>query len=298
MNIEEELHFEKIFIQSIKAKWLDEKNVSLDVLRLDLIHPVISGNKWFKLKYYIKDAKENNASTIATFGGAYSNHILATAYACRIAGLKSIGIIRGEEPKNLSHTLMNAGSLGMELHFVNRNEYDVFDKNSFKNIYWIDEGGHGIKGAEGAKGIIELIKNKKKYSHIICAVGTGTTLAGMIKTLSANQEAIGISVMKNNTGLHDQIRHLLEKNDSENFKIIHDFHFGGYAKHTKELVSFMNETWMEHQLPTDFVYTAKTFFAIKKIIEQKRIPHGSSVLMIHTGGLQGNLSLPSNSLHF
>jgi 1-aminocyclopropane-1-carboxylate deaminase len=296
---EENFHFQKIFLQHINADWLTQKNVLLDVLRLDIIHKTISGNKWFKLKFYIEDAKKNNAETIATFGGAYSNHIAATAFACKLAGLKSIGIIRGEEPKQLSHTLINAQNFGMKLFFVKREDYKTFNKNIFQNVYWIEEGGYGIKGVEGAKEILQLIKDKNIYTHIICAIGTGTTLAGIIKAANPQQQVIGISTMKNNMSLENEISALLDEKDKQKkFTIVHDYHFGGYAKHTKELLLLMNETWNEHHLPTDFVYTAKVFFAIKNLIQENKIQHSSRVLMIHTGGLQGNLSLPAGTLQF
>ncbi len=299
MNSEEEFHFEKIFTQHINADWLTHKNVLLDVLRLDAIHKTISGNKWFKLKYYLEDARQKNITSIATFGGAYSNHIVATAFTCKMMGLKSLGIIRGEEAQQLSHTLIAAKNYGMRLVFVKREEYKIFDKNIFPNVYWIPEGGYGEKGVQGAEEIFEFVQDKESYTHIVCAVGTGTTLAGIIKAANPQQEAIGISVMKNNFSLGSEISDLLNEDDKQkNFRIIHHHHFGGYAKHTKELLSFMNETWQQHQLQTDFVYTAKTFFSIKNMIQNELIPRGSRVLMVHTGGLQGDLSLPPDALQF
>lgn len=299
MNPEEEFHFEKIFTQHINADWLTQKNVLLDVLRLDAIHKTINGNKWFKLKYYIDDAKKKNIKTIATFGGAYSNHIVATAFICKLMGLKSIGIIRGEEAQKLSHTLIAAKNYGMHLVFVKRGAYKDFDKNIFTNVYWISEGGYGQKGVQGVREIFEFIQDKESYTHIICAVGTGTTFAGIIKVANSQQKVIGISVMKNNFSLESDILDLLNEDDKQKkFCVTHDYHFGGYAKHTKELLSFMNETWQIYQLPTDFVYTAKTFFAVKNMIEKELIPCSSHVLMLHTGGLQGNLSLPPHALQF
>ncbi len=299
MTSEKEFDFERIFTQRINADWLTQKNVLLDVLRLDAIHKTISGNKWFKLKYYLDDAKKRDINTIATFGGAYSNHIVATALACKLWGLKSIGIIRGEEAQHLSHTLIKSKSYGMRLVFVKREAYKIFDKNIFPTAYWIPEGGYGIMGTQGVEEIFEFIQNKESYTHIVCAVGTGTTFAGLIKAANPQQQVIGISVMKNNLSLGSEISDLLNEEDKQKkFLLIHDHHFGGYAKHTKELLSFMNETWLEHQLPTDFVYTAKTFFATKNMIQKGLIPGGSRVLMIHTGGLQGNLSLPPDALQF
>ncbi|MGI8951519.1 MAG: 1-aminocyclopropane-1-carboxylate deaminase/D-cysteine desulfhydrase [Chitinophagaceae bacterium] len=295
MNVPDNVNFQKIFLQQIKADWLIENNVELNVLRLDEIHPIISGTKFFKLKYYLKDAQDKGFSAIASFGGAYSNHIVALAFACRNAGFKSVGIIRGEKPKQLSSTLLNAKESGMQLHFVSRIDY--LNKNNikqnFKNIYWIEEGGYGTLGAQGASEIIKCVKDFPQYTHIICAVGTGTTLAGLIQTSSSNQKVIGVSVMKNNYELQQKIQQLLNKKDrKKSFTVLHNFHFGGYGKCTNKLIDFMHELQQQHQLPTDFVYTAKAFYAAKQIIINKIIPSNSRVLFIHTGGLQGNSSLP------
>ena len=293
--------FEKVFTQAVDAEWLREKNVLLDVLRLDLMHTEISGNKWFKLKYYLQDAVANGFETVATFGGAYSNHILAAACACEKAGIKSIGIIRGEEPDVLSHTLTRARQYGMQLHFISRADYKKPEilKEKFSGAYWINEGGYGAEGVEGAKEIMLLCKAPEKYSHVICAVGTGTMMAGIIKSVNYKQFVMGISVMKGNLELINNVE-ALPGNDCavKQYSIVHDYHFGGYAKHPAALIEFMNQTWKRHHLPTDIIYTAKTFYAVLEMVINNTIPAGSSVLMIHSGGLQGNLSLPAGTLCF
>jgi 1-aminocyclopropane-1-carboxylate deaminase len=299
--MEDNIHLDKIITQTIESEWLGEKNVRLDVLRLDAIHPVVSGNKWFKLKYYLAEALPTNAGAIGSFGGAYSNHIVAVAYTCKMAGIKSIGIIRGEESPVLSDTLEDAKKYGMELHFVNRASYrdTPIIKDHFENVYWIDEGGYGINGAKGAADILSHAENIGNYSHIVCAVGTGTMMAGIIQSAQQQQTIIGISTMKGNFALHEKVSNLLDDNHkNKKYKIIHEYHFGGYAKHPPELIQFMNEIWQQHQLPTDIVYTAKTFYAAKQMIVSNTIPTGSSVLMIHSGGLQGNRSLPDHTLRF
>jgi len=297
--MEDSIHLDKIITQTIEANWLNSCNVKLDVLRLDLIHPVISGNKWFKLKYYLSTASANKSISIGTFGGAYSNHIVAVAYACKTAGINCIGIIRGEESPVLSDTLMDAKQYGMKLHFVNRAAYRDTEiiKQHFEDTYWIEEGGYGTEGAKGAAEILAFAKNNQSYSHIICAVGTGTMMAGIIQSAQLHQTIIGISTMKGNFALHEKVTNLLDnKNQNKKYKILHEYHFGGYAKHPTELLQFMNETWQQQQLPTDIVYTAKTFYATKQMIIQNTIPTNSNVLMIHSGGLQGNRSLPDNTL--
>ncbi|HXL58638.1 MAG TPA: pyridoxal-phosphate dependent enzyme, partial [Chitinophagaceae bacterium] len=205
------LHPEKIFIQKINADWLRQNNVKLDVLRLDMIHPVISGNKWFKLKYYLQEAKHKHYNTVATFGGAFSNHIIATACACNKAGLKSIGIIRGEGSATLSSTLLLARQYGMEIQFVSRSVYRDKEmiKTNFKNVYWIPEGGYGNLGIQGAREILSFCNELQKYTHIICAAGTGTMMAGIIQCAHINQKVIGVSVMKGNYSLAEQVKALI-----------------------------------------------------------------------------------------
>jgi 1-aminocyclopropane-1-carboxylate deaminase len=299
--IQDNVHFEKITTQTIEADWLCSNNVTLDILRLDKMHEIISGNKWFKLKYYFNEAIAENAAVIGTFGGAYSNHIVATAFACKEAGIKSIGIIRSEEPSVLSDTLQDAKDYGMQLYFVNRASYKDTGiiKEHFENVYWINEGGYGITGAKGATEILSFAKSDVEYTHIICAVGTGTMMAGIIMSAKINQEVIGVSVMKGNYELYEEVNDLLDENNmNKSFKTVHDYHFGGYAKHPSELIQFMNETWLHHHLATDIVYTAKTFYAAKQMIITNTIHSGSNVLLIHSGGLQGNRSLPENMLLF
>ena len=257
------LHFDKITTQKVEADWLTENDVSLDVLRLDLLHPIVSGNKWFKLQYYIKEALLLEKPTIATFGGAYSNHILATAFACKAYGLQSVGFIRGEKPEDYSTTLQQAEEYGMQLIFINRDQYKLKEKvaDEFKqfNWYWIAEGGYGSTGAKGAADILKYAANTS-YTHIIASVGTGTMLAGLISAAQPLQQVVGISSMKGNTLLEKAVEHLINADGTTaSFKIIHDYHFGGYAKHPAELVDFIEEAFQKHDLPLDIVYTGKLF---------------------------------------
>ncbi|CAN5125890.1 pyridoxal-phosphate dependent enzyme [soil metagenome] len=296
-----DIAFDKIFIQPLKALWLQPNNIRLDVLRLDVIHPVVSGNKWFKLKYYLADAKEKHAITIGSFGGAYSNHIVALAYSCKKAGIKSLGVIRGEEPATLSATLTEAKTYGMELHFVSRTAYSNAEKikEGFKEVYWIPEGGYGLSGAEGAAYILDFVPDFASYSHIVCATGTGTMLAGILRSALSHQTILGISVMKGNTALAEKVAALLDgESRNKNYKILHGYHLGGYAKYPVELIAFMNDIWAQHQLPTDIIYTSKALYAAQQMIMNHTIPPGSNVLFIHSGGLQGNRSLPPGTLHF
>ncbi len=284
-----------IQIQKMYVDWVQQKSIKLEVLRLDEWHKIVSGNKWFKLKYYLEEALQKGYSTIATFGGAYSNHIVATAFACKEMNLQSIGVIRGEKPQTLSHTLLAAKEYGMQLHFVSRQQYKnkTFIKGLFNNVYWIEEGGYGRLGIKGAADILKLVDDIENYTHIACAVGTGTTLAGLINAASLHQTMIGFSVLKNNVSIKEEVAQLLpEKKGQKQTLIVHDYHFGGYAKYNAELLEFMNEMWQQHQLPLDFVYTAKAFYGLRDVIMNSNIiPDNSRVLFIHTGGLQGNVSL-------
>ena len=291
----------QIHIQAIEAGWLQPRRISMHILRLDKWHPVVSGNKWFKLYYYLQDAVANGFDTIATFGGAYSNHIVATAFACREAELKSIGIIRGEQPLYLSHTLLQAQEYGMQLQFVSRETYKNKEavKARFNTVYWVNEGGYGSLGAKGAAGIVELISDFANYTHIACAVGMGTTLAGLIKRALPHQTVAGYSALKNNASLTEEVKHLLPEDETQKrFTVVHDYHFGGYAKHTPALLGYMNEMWQKHSLPLDFVYTAKAMYGLQDMIAKGEIMADSRILFVHTGGLQGNLSLPEGSLLF
>jgi 1-aminocyclopropane-1-carboxylate deaminase len=279
------------------------KNIEVAVLRLDEVHPVISGNKWFKLRAYLEDAAQQQKKTMLTFGGAYSNHILATAAACALRGFQAIGIIRGEKPSILSPTLSDAERYGMHLIFVSRNEYrnkavpkavyELFEK---EEIYTINEGGYGVLGMQGSMDILKSC-NTRAYTHIVAAVGTGTMLAGLIAAAQPQQQITGISVLKNNATPEPQIRNLTGSS-SNHFQILHQFHFGGYAKHTPELLQFMNGWFAQTGIPTDFVYTAKTFYAADQLIRNDFFKKGSSVLLIQSGGLQGNRSLPPGTLRF
>lgn len=285
------------FITTDRIDVFCKNGVEVYTLRTDKIHPVVSGNKWFKLKLYLQQAKQHNTETIVTYGGAYSNHIVATAFACQQQGFKSIGIIRGEEPKNYSHTLKNALDYGMQLHFLSRQDYKEktlpaqFNDEKF---YEIPEGGYGELGAAG---IATIQYDKKKFDWICCAVGSGTMMAGLINSKNQSAQVVGISVLKNNFDLETDVHRLLtDKKEKKN--INHDYHFGGYAKYNSDLISFMNQFYVQTNIPTDFVYSAKLFYGVNALIDKKYFQRGSKILVIHCGGLQGNLSLPKGTLIF
>ena len=288
----------KITLDKLSLPLLIEKNVEVFVLRLDKIHPVISGNKWFKLQFYLQEAKAKNKTRIVTMGGPWSNHILATAAVCRLMNFDSVGIIRGEEPKIYSSTLTGAKACGMQFIFINRADYRLKnippELNSDKD-YFIDEGGYGEKGMKGAATI--LAHCKKEVTHICCAAGTGTMLAGLAQAATPWQEVIGFSVLKNNKSLERAINSLLNEG-KQNYRVNHDDHFGGYAKYQPKLLKFMNEFYQQTGIPSDFVYTGKLFFAVFDLIRNDFFKPNSQILVIHSGGLQGNDSLSKGTLIF
>ena len=285
----------KITTDKIHDPFLQNKNVELDVLRLDKIHPIISGNKWFKLKYHLDNFNAGNYKGIITFGGAWSNHIVATACICYLQKINCIGIIRGEKPSELSSTLIEAANNEMELRFISRESYAQRDshkfieslKKEFPRHYIIPEGGAGKEAEKGAGEILQHADGKN-YTHIACAVGTGTMFNGIKKTVSSNQNILGIVVLKR----------WKEEMDMNNARLFLNYHFGGYAKHDPVLIDFMNDFFNLTAIPTDFVYTGKLAYAIFDLIKKNHFPAGSKILMIHSGGLQGNTSLQKGSLIF
>jgi 1-aminocyclopropane-1-carboxylate deaminase len=301
----QDIHLNNITLDPLSLPEFMARNIDVSVLRLDKIHPVISGNKWFKLRYYLEEAKALHKKKIVTSGGAWSNHIIATAAACRLNGFESTGIIRGEEAAELSPTLKLAKEMGMQLIFISREDYSqkkIPQEINNDDHYFILEGGYGKKGAAGAATILDTVK-KETWSHICCATGTGTMMAGLVQASSERNKIVGISVLKNNFEIEQQVRSLLPEN-KKNFDIVHDYHFGGYAKFVQHpggkpaLIGFMNEFYRLTSIPSDLVYTGKLFYAIHDMVITGYFPSGSRLLVIHSGGLQGNASLNKGTLIF
>lgn len=286
-----------------KIQLFADQQVETDMLRLDKIHAQISGNKWFKLKYYLEQAFQEKRSGLISLGGPWSNHLLAVAVAARETGLKSIGIIRGEAPAQPSETLEELKSLGMELVYVSRTAYRnrtqlVTDlSTSYPNYLVVDAGGEGPTGAKGAAEILSYVPDLDSYTHILCAVGTGTMLAGLALAAGKEQQVIGICSLKEK---EEQTASILKWFPAlENrFEINTAFHFGGFARHTAELTDFMNLFYRQTGIPTDIVYTAKLCYAWKQFYLDNFFQPASRVLLIHSGGLQGNRSLAPGILTF
>lgn len=298
----EELDLKKSIIQTLDETLFKKKSVTVSVLRTDRIHPVISGNKWFKLKYHLQEAIEQGYRGIISFGGAYSNHLVATAYAGKLAGIPTKAVVRGECPPNFSPTLQTLSAFDMQLHFVSREDYrdkqqmEAVLSKQYPGFYWIPEGGQSPLGVKGAREILTGI-DLTTFSHIICAVGTGTMMAGLLASALPQQRVCGIPVLKIDelTGMALKI-YIGAHSYHKNHELLFGFHEGGYAKKNKGLIDFMNELYQKQSLPTDFVYTGKLFKAIYALVHKGHFPTGSHLLAIHSGGLQGNLSLPTGSL--
>lgn len=290
--------YSKITVQPLSL--FSFADVKVDMLRLDLLHEEISGNKWFKLKYNLEQARREKKGTILTFGGAWSNHIAATAAACDALGWKSIGIIRGDELRSdSSFTLLQAQRHGMQLHFISRQQYRDKENKEFTDFlnkkfgdpYIIPEGGSNDLGIKGCREILSFCE-PEKYTHICCAVGTGATLAGIIESSSPLQQILGFAALKNADYLRDKIENqLTEKAKNNSWKLMTEYHLGGFAQKTEQLMRFMKDFYDTDKIQLDFVYNAKMMFGINDLVVMKYFPPGSRILSIHTGGLQGNKSL-------
>lgn len=267
----------------------------IDMLRLDIAFPDVQGNKYFKLKYNLEEAKKLSLNTLLTFGGAFSNHIHATAAAGEKYQFKTIGIIRGEDDIQ-NPTLQFVRKAGMELVFVSREQYkNKYETTFLKTLeekygpyYLIPEGGTNNFAVKGCSEILSGIENK--YDQIFCATGTGGTLAGLISTPGLVSKTTGISVLKGKDNVTDIINVLLQENGySHNiaWNINTNYHFGGYAKFNPSLLKFIKQFENDYHIPLDPIYTGKTCYAVFDLIDKQLISSGEKICIIHTGGLQG-----------
>ena len=271
---------------------LANPNVELHIRREDLIHPLISGNKYRKLKYNLLQAKAENQSTLLTFGGAFSNHILAVAATGFENNLKTIGIIRGEElcdKVEQNPTLKKAVELGMQFKFVSREAYrnksqKEFVENlekEFGAFYLIPEGGTNNLAIKGCEEIVTV--EDAFFTHICCSIGTGGTISGIINSSFKSQQVLGFPSLKGDF-ISNEISNFAKKS---NWSLISDYHFGGYGKISDELIRFINDFKDKYDIPLDPIYTGKMMFGILDLIEKNYFPNGTKILAIHTGGLQG-----------
>ena len=285
-------------IQKVEFSEIENKGVFLFIKREDELHSFISGNKYRKLKYNLENAKNQDQKTLLTFGGAFSNHIAAVAYAGKKFGFKTIGVIRGNElANNLERYLVENPTLkfafenGMKFEFVSRSDYrnktsnEFIDnlKMKFGKFFLVPEGGTNDFAVKGCEEI--LTKSDSQFDIVCSAVGTGGTISGLINSLEKHQKVIGFPALKGDF-LHNEISKYVLK--TKNWSLNLEYSFGGYAKVSKELITFINKFKSETKIPLDAVYTGKMIFGIVDLIKNDYFKKGTKILVIHTGGLQGN----------
>lgn len=281
-------------ILELKDSLLQEANVRLLIKCEYLNHPLVSGNKWWKLRYNLVEAARLGKKRLLTFGGAYSNHIYATAATANELGFELVGIIRGEETLPLNSTLAFAKGKGMQLHYVTREDYRKktepdFQKkltDLFGDFYLIPEGGTNELAVKGCEEFGKQLNREVEFDYLCLPVGTGGSIAGMISGFDAEKKIIGFPALKGAQFLEREIRTYTDK---ENWQLMYDYHFGGYAKSKKELTDFMEQFERAHNIPLDPIYTAKMMFGIFDLVKQGFFKRGSTLLIVHTGGLQDRL---------
>lgn len=277
--------------QQVPDQHIEYRHQRISIKRLDLIHPQISGNKFFKLKYNLLAARQQGFEKVLTFGGAYSNHIAATAFASHKFGFQSLGMIRGEElaQRPFNPTLATAQKFGMQLEFISRNAYRQKDQPDFlqhlqqqyPDFYLIPEGGTNALAVQGCREI--LTAEDAQFDLICCAVGTGGTFAGLIEASQQHQQLLGFSALKGDF-LTQEVAQLTTK---RNWRILDNYCCGGYAKTTPELIQFIQTFEQRYNIPLEQVYTGKMLRGIFDLIDQDKIGPDQKILLIHTGGLQG-----------
>ncbi len=288
--------FPKIKLETIPYPGWNDNGITISVLREDLVHPYVSGNKHRKLKYNLIDFKNSGRKVILTLGGAFSNHLIATAACSMENNIPAIGIVRGEDVENDYLSFMR--KCGMKLHFVSRSDYrerigmeflekitsDLMDKgliHSPDDLFLIPEGGSNAAGVEGASEIMNEIPDDADI--IACACGTGATIAGLTKKLQPNQRALGVTILKAHGYIEKQIINF--GGDADKAIIIDDYHFGGYAKTNDALKEFCKNFIHTSGIHIEPVYTGKLFFAIDDLLKKNYFKKGSKVTLIHTGGI-------------
>lgn len=291
-------------LQRLEHPLFEQHRITVWIKRDDLNHPQIQGNKWHKLKYNLAAAVQQGKTGLLTFGGAYSNHLAATAYAAQRFGLSSIGLIRGDEladhPEKWSHTLTNAHAHGMQLHFLSRADYRRRHHADFlkaliaqhPHAYLLPEGGSNALALKGVGELMDEIERQlPSWTHLFCAVGTGATLAGLIKhaqPAAFERTLYGVAALTPADSLKPQIQAWIGQKTSLNWQLLHFQQAGAYAKLPPTLAALKEEWETRWQLPLDPVYTVKMVYGLFAQLQQNRLPRGAQVVLLHTGGLQGN----------
>ncbi len=286
------INYTNTAIVELKSQIFEQFDVRVLLKREDQNHPFISGNKWWKLKYNLERALKDGHSTLVTFGGAYSNHLYATAAAARELGLNSIAVIRGEETLPLNPTLSFVKAAGTQLYYISREAYrnkaapsfiqQLHDR--FGNFYLIPEGGTNALAVKGCAEWAKLVKEEVDFDYLCLPVGTGGTMAGVIEGLNESSRVMGFPVLKGAIFLEEEIKKYTFKN---NWELVYDYHFGGYGKITDELIEFIIQFEKQFNVPLDPIYTAKMMFGLIDLIKKQYFHQRSTILIMHTGGLQG-----------
>jgi len=296
------INYDNTKIIELKSQIFEHFDVQFLIKREDQNHPFVSGNKWWKLKYNLEEALKAGHSTLLTFGGAFSNHIYAVAAAAHELGMTSIGIIRGEETHPLNPTLTFAKASGMKIHYVSREVYRNKTTTSFieqlhdqfGDFYLIPEGGTNELAVKGCVEFGKQLNEEVEFDYLCVPVGTGGTIAGIINGVSESKKIIGFPSLKGAAFLEEEIKKYSQR---KNWHLVYDYHFGGYAKITKELMEFMDQFEKQFNVPLDPIYTSKMMFGTIDLIKKKFFEPGSTILVIHTGGLQGRAGFNFGSLH-
>ncbi len=279
-------------VEELITDWTEAAGVRLLIQREDQLDSEISGNKWRKLKYNLLAAREAGKKHLLTFGGAYSNHLAATAAAGRRFGFQTLGVVRGEATEPLNPTLAQAVRDGMALRFISRSLFRDPEARlahlslDLADYYLLPEGGTNALALHGTREIITDSDWKEPVDYWCVCCGTGGTLAGMITGLRTGEQALGFAALKGNF-LDQEVAQLLPDGASSDWSIQHDFHFGGYARFNEELIQFINAFKQAHGIPLDPIYTGKMMYGIFTLIQQGYFARGTTIMAVHTGGLQG-----------
>ncbi|MEP1447258.1 MAG: pyridoxal-phosphate dependent enzyme [Paraglaciecola sp.] len=284
---------------TIQTDWANQNGITLTVKRDDLLHPVISGNKWRKLKYALGVASKAKVQHIISFGGGFSNHLHALGYCCHHLNIQLTAIVRGNYSLNPTPMLLDLMSWQTDIQYVDRNTYQQRSELDYLQALQqqypaasiIPEGGSQLLALQGVSEMIDELNNT--YDYILAPMASGGTLAGLISGVGKNKtfsncQILGIGVLKGEGYLEKLVADLLEVNSSQvNWQINHDFHFGGYGKSTNELRQFCGDFLQQTDIPIEPVYSGKLFWGIKALLNAGYFPENSRILALHTGGLQG-----------
>lgn len=286
-------------LQKIDHPLFQQHDVALYIKREDLVHTQISGNKWYKLKHNLQHAKDQGFSRLVSFGGAFSNHLHALAFAGQQFAFETIGVVRGERPERLNPTLADAEEWGMRLHFVSRADYRRRHDAEFvaklvepyQPCFVIPEGGANQWALAGCRDIVAGINQQLTDFDVVCVpCGTGATLAGIVSALDGRAEVLGFSALKGATSLINEISVMVAEFDAKSatqWHLIDEFHCGGFAKMTSELVAFMQGWQQQTGVALDPVYTGKMMMGLCELLKRGYFPAGTTIVAVHTGGMQG-----------